>query len=302
MDPALIRASQRLSETPIIIVLEGYTIEVYWFRVMIKEGDWYIRRHAHSTYEFHFCAQGECMVDTDANSFLVKDGYFYLSSPGTYHTQRPANKLEFIEYSLNCNMRKTEEPKSSLAKEQSRIFSIFSNAPCLPTADRFGILSLFRQALVEAEQRKLGYEWMLHTVVPQMLVASARAIEQEQTIVSSRNISLAEPNYRMLKIEEYVQANINKDLSPHDIAQYMHLSDKQVARIVYAYKGFPTKKYITRTKLKRAKELLTSADMPIKEIAERLGFSSEYYFNVVFKLHEGVPPGVFRSSMITDPL
>ena len=37
--------------------------------------------------------------------------------------------------------------------------------------------------------------------------------------------------------------------------------------------------------------------MAIKEIAQRLGFSNEYYFNSVFKLHEGYPPGVFRESM-----
>jgi len=39
------------------------------------------------------------------------------------------------------------------------------------------------------------------------------------------------------------------------------------------------------------------APISIKEIAERLGFSDEYYFSAVFKIHEGVPPGVFRTSM-----
>jgi AraC-like DNA-binding protein len=54
-------------------------------------------------------------------------------------------------------------------------------------------------------------------------------------------------------------------------------------------------------KLKRAKELLTGSDMPIKELARHLGFSSEYYFSTVFKLHEGVPPGTFRTIMGQPP-
>jgi len=37
--------------------------------------------------------------------------------------------------------------------------------------------------------------------------------------------------------------------------------------------------------------------MSIKSIAEVLGFANEYYFNSVFRLHEGYPPGVFRESM-----
>jgi AraC-like DNA-binding protein len=77
----------------------------------------------------------------------------------------------------------------------------------------------------------------------------------------------------------------------------MNLSEKQVGRIVAQAKGYPTQKFITRTKLKRAKQLLVASDKTIKEIAEELGFSNEYYFNSVFKLHEGYPPGVFRESM-----
>jgi len=102
----------------------------------------------------------------------------------------------------------------------------------------------------------------------------------------------------MSMIEEYVLANIQKDMSPGDLAEYMNLSEKQISRIVMSHKGFPAKKYITRTKLNKAKELLATNDMPIKEIAASLGFSSEYYFNSVFKLHVGCPPGVFRTSMV----
>ena len=115
--------------------------------------------------------------------------------------------------------------------------------------------------------------------------------------VSIKNVSINEPNYRMTKIEEFIEANISKNIRPSDIAKRLNLSEKQISRIVYAYKGFSTKKFITRTKLHRAKELLVSSDISIKQIAGQLGFSDEYYFSAVFKIHEGVPPGVFRTSM-----
>lgn len=295
MDHRLIRASQRLSEIPISISAEGYTIEVYWFRIMNKEGDWFIKRHAHSTYEFHFCAQGNCIVDTDSGSFPIREGMFYLSAPGCYHAQRPAKEGEFIEYSLNCALNKTSFISQAADREVERIFRIFINSPCFPVRDRFGIIPLFNQALEEADGRALGYEWTLHSIVPRILVAAARAIEEEQRIAG--NTPPSEPSFRMVRIEEFVQSNIEKDIGPADIARFLNLSDKQIARIIIAHKGYPTKKYITRTKLRRAKELLVTSDQPIKEIARQLGFSSEYYFSSVFKLHEGVPPGVFRTSM-----
>ncbi|MCL2479930.1 MAG: AraC family transcriptional regulator, partial [Treponema sp.] len=226
-----------------------------------------------------------------------KEGYFYLSAPGIYHTQRPANTEEFIEYSLNCNLiEHPEYRKLSVGKEVEQIFGVFTDTPCFPVADHYGILTLYNEALEEAEQRRLGFEWTLYSLVPEILVAAARSIELEQKPESAK--SLSEQDLRMTRIEEYVLTNIQNEISPKDLAEYMNLSEKQISRIVMSHKGFPTKKYITRTKLNRAKELLASGDMPIKEIAASLGFSSEYYFNSVFKLHVGCPPGVFRSSMV----
>ena len=62
MDHALIKASHHLSELDIRVPLFGHLVRVCWFRVMFKEGDWFIRRHAHATYEFHSIARGECEV------------------------------------------------------------------------------------------------------------------------------------------------------------------------------------------------------------------------------------------------
>jgi AraC-like DNA-binding protein len=303
MDRRLIRASQRLSESRLTFSVEGYLIEVFWFRAMIKNGPWFIRRHAHGTYEFHFCARGECLVDTDDSSFHIREGFFYLRSPGVYHAQRPANPGEFVEYSLNCNIRRLPEegdPGRSLGRELEQVLAVFTGSPCFPVADRFGAVALFNQALEEAEQRRLGYEWTLHSLVPRILVAAARGIELEQAPARAKAAAPLEQDYRMARIEEYVRGHLREDLSPKDIAGYMNLSEKQISRIVFAHKGFPTKKFITRTKLEKAKELLASAGMPIKEIAAGLGFSSEYYFSAVFKLHVGAPPGVFRASMKQD--
>jgi len=58
MDHALIKASHHLAELDIRVPVSGHLVRVCWFRVMLKEGDWFIKRHAHTTYEFHFIARG----------------------------------------------------------------------------------------------------------------------------------------------------------------------------------------------------------------------------------------------------
>jgi AraC-like DNA-binding protein len=48
--------------------------------------------------------------------------------------------------------------------------------------------------------------------------------------------------------------------------------------------------YLTDFKLNQARELLVS-NLPIKEVADRLGYSSVQHFNSAFRKKFGLPPG-----------
>jgi len=77
----------------------------------------------------------------------------------------------------------------------------------------------------------------------------------------------------------------------------MFLGEKQISRIVKDATGKTTKELIQECKFQVAKAMLIERqDLTIKQIAEELGFSSQYYFNQFFKRKEGYPPGVFRQN------
>gem|GEM_PF-6690455 len=52
--------------------------------------------------------------------------------------------------------------------------------------------------------------------------------------------------------------------------------------------------YLNGKRIEKAKELLINTDMPVKDIAVSVGFSTVQTFIRVFKKIEGVPPGAFR--------
>jgi Response regulator containing CheY-like receiver domain and AraC-type DNA-binding domain len=52
--------------------------------------------------------------------------------------------------------------------------------------------------------------------------------------------------------------------------------------------------YITEKRLNKAKEYLSNTDMKIYEIAEKVGFSNQYYFSLCFKKNIGHTPNDFR--------
>ncbi|MCX7030917.1 MAG: AraC family transcriptional regulator [Spirochaetes bacterium] len=267
MDHALIKASHHLSELDIRVPMFGYLIRVCWFRIMFKEGDWFIRRHAHTTYELHFIARGECEVIHDEGSFRVGAGSFFLTGPEVHHSQRPSGTGELVEYSLNCEIEAAPQgtPESGNA-EMAWLFSILRRAPCAAVPDGHGAVALFETALREADRRLPGFTLTVRNLVPMIIVAAARSLAA--SCPDTPVVEVPEPvsEDRMAQIERYVADNLGMDLAPVDVAGHMNVSERQLDRIVMHHKGYSTKKFITRLKLKRAKALLEETDMILKAV------------------------------------
>lgn len=56
--------------------------------------------------------------------------------------------------------------------------------------------------------------------------------------------------------------------------------------------------YVLQSRAAAARSLLSETDMPLKEIASRLGYDNEYFFSRQFKELVGVAPSVFRKSRL----
>ncbi len=55
-------------------------------------------------------------------------------------------------------------------------------------------------------------------------------------------------------------------------------------------------RHLEQCRVARARALLGETDLPVKLIAERLGYGDVYYFSRQFREHTGVPPAAYRRS------
>ncbi len=123
------KASYKLSQLDMKFSKGSYDIEMYWFRVMSVDHDWYIGRHTHSAYEFHFVAEGMSTVKTDTDEFIVKKGQFYVTKPGEYHEQVNINGKHYVEYCMHKNnlIHLSVPPSFYLNKHFIYWFSLWCN-------------------------------------------------------------------------------------------------------------------------------------------------------------------------------
>lgn len=301
----LAAASNRLDQIELRFPLGGAAVQVLWFRQMVQTGHWQIGRHSHSSFEFHFVAQGTCRVTLDDGGFAARAGELYLTAPRVFHEQSSFGEAGYTEYSICVDFPAfPRAPESGAATEAAALCRVFLQAGCSPVPAADGI-RCFHEALCEAYGQPLGFYSRIQGLAAELLVGAARALEDA---APERPGRIAAPRYdvplkpagndrRFAEIRRFVNENIGSRLHENDICNHVYLSGRQIGRIVRQYTGKTTRGYISSVRLDRAKQLLRESTESLGGIAAELGFSNEYYFNRFFKREEGYPPGVYRKNV-----
>ena len=96
------------------------------------------------------------------------------------------------------------------------------------------------------------------------------------------------------KIKQYIENNIDSEISVSTIAKHFYLSETHVIRIFREKYGVTPKQYILKAKINASKLLLLDTSLQIKEIAMTYHFADSYHFSHTFKRFTGVSPEKFR--------
>ncbi|MBW7457262.1 AraC family transcriptional regulator, partial [Paenibacillus sepulcri] len=94
----------------------------------------------------------------------------------------------------------------------------------------------------------------------------------------------------------YIRDNLGEPLSLPDVADYLNISQRQLSRLFAGSIHESFSSFVRIERIHAIEHLLTHTDMPIKEIAERTGFSSVHYFTRVFTKAKAIPPAAFREA------
>ncbi|MDL2294607.1 AraC family transcriptional regulator [Ruminococcaceae bacterium OttesenSCG-928-D13] len=92
----------------------------------------------------------------------------------------------------------------------------------------------------------------------------------------------------------FIKAHTNENINVHDVAQHIQRSDSYTLKKFKQETGINMGEYITQCKLEEAQDLLAYTQKSLAEISSYLCFSSQSYFQNVFKKKYGVTPMQYR--------
>lgn len=113
------------------------------------------------------------------------------------------------------------------------------------------------------------------------------------TLATSRN-SDGLPTWRLRRVTDFIEENLDTELSLADIAEVAGFSEFHFSRLFKSRTGLTPHRYVIQRRINKAKELLKHSQMSIKEISANLGFSDQAHFTTVFKNIAGTTPKQFR--------
>jgi AraC-like DNA-binding protein len=92
----------------------------------------------------------------------------------------------------------------------------------------------------------------------------------------------------------YIEVNFDKDISLNGIADRLRLDPSYVSRLFRQEISVTFIDYVISLRLAKARELLKTSPLSIKEIGVAVGYENQRSFNRIFKKYEGLTPGEYR--------
>lgn len=101
---------------------------------------------------------------------------------------------------------------------------------------------------------------------------------------------------RLQRVTEFIDTHLGDDLTIAVLANQACLSPFHFARAFKAATGMAPHRYLTERRIHQARRLIEEERLPLAEIAELCGFSSQAHFTRWFKRIVGTTPHEYRTS------
>ena len=98
------------------------------------------------------------------------------------------------------------------------------------------------------------------------------------------------PRKMLARAVEYIQDQLDADLTVSGIAQVVGMSPDHFTRLFKKSTGQTPYEYVVETRVRKAKELLTTGKLTISEVAHHVGFVDQSHLTRHFKRVFGLPP------------
>jgi AraC-like DNA-binding protein len=252
--------------------------------------------HSHQSMEFLYIHEGEGQVILENASYPLTPGSLVLFQPYQLHKVSIFDKADhpYVRTVITINPHTICEMLSIFPMYQTffqhlwkgrlsnQLFTIKESHPFLTKLDEFNQIIEDSHYLHRKEEFLLFFLSFLQSVKPNILLSTAPPPN------TRRDLSYSE------RIMEWIEQHYRSEIRLEDLASELHLSTYYISHLFRQETGNSITDYVSFRRMKEASLLLSSTELAIKEVAERVGIRNVAYFCRFFKKYSQLTPMQFR--------
>jgi AraC family transcriptional regulator len=153
---------------------------------------------------------------------------------------------------------------------------------------------LMRKLMQEVLSPGFASEMLVESVASALLIDAVRHIIGDNTEHDVAGDRAALSARHLKKVDDYLDGLDEGVPQVSELARLCGFSTHYFAKLFRRTTGQRLSSYLAGWRMERAKFLLLQTDLPLKEVAFRLGFTNAANFSTAFSKDMEVPPGQFR--------
>lgn len=209
----------------------------------------------------------------------VEVGSMILLFPNEWHTYEPELENGWAEYWVGFKGEYIEKQvENGFFSPQRPIFHLKFNS---------SIISLYEDIINYASLEKIAYQQIIAGIVFHLL---GFVYYKHKNTVLSDTFTISKINEARIIMKQ----EIDNKVSPESIAECIGVGYSWFRKMFKQYTGVSPAQYQSNLKFLRSKELLTTTEMSITEIAYLLNFENTSQFSTFFRKKAGLPPLQYR--------
>ncbi len=257
----------------------------------LKKVEW--SNEASSDYELLCPVVGRVNFKSDGEIGELRSGDFLLLGPGTSAVVT-GNSAEIVTLALPAQFVMDYAVRMRLVAAQSTVFF-----PARVVRDDEKLTRFGTTLKAELIAEDAGRDIVIAALVEQILV---HLLRRYSSLRRSGELELSRVGLidrRIRRAVELMHSRVDEDLSLKEISAASYLSPFHFSRLFKKLTGTSPLAYLTSQRMTRAKSLLAETDLPVTQIASRVGYSSTSHFTRAFRQATGLTPKAFRAALIS---
>ncbi|MBR7137939.1 MAG: helix-turn-helix transcriptional regulator [Lentisphaeria bacterium] len=220
--------------------------------------------------EFFWCARGTLRFSGEPEKLVLHQGDFCVLFPGDFHCISATEESELYWFTFD----------GPHVHEVIRAFDLTR----VPRAAGFFLKEIFQQLILETAH-----------FAPASCFAASAAAYRLITAAVSVGIEPEEQPLLFKKFRELVDWHLgNCAIGITEYASMLQCHRSTLTRVVRECTGNSPGLFLQNARMARARHLLSTTLMSVKEIGSRCGFNNSNYFVKVFRRHFGKTPSDFK--------